>query len=80
MQCRITIVSSLTSTSLTTRGTIRCCSTTSSVSAVARKRVERRQSLRQAQMGGTITGLLDQRAQFLAQRLLALAQQRHALA
>ena len=36
MQCRITIVSSLTSTSLTTRLTIRCCSTTSSVSAVRR--------------------------------------------
>ena len=46
----------------------------------AQAREERRQSLRQAQMGGTITGLLDQRAQFLAQRLLALTQQRHALA
>ena len=38
----------------------------------AQAREERRQSLRQAQMGRTITGLLDQRAQFLAQRLLAL--------
>ena len=46
----------------------------------AQAREERRQTLRQAQMGGTITGLLDQRAQFLAQRLLALTQQRHALA
>ena len=32
----------------------------------AQAREERRQSLRQTQMGGTITGLFDQRAQFLA--------------
>lgn len=66
MQWRITIVSSLTRTSLTTRRTIRCRSTMSSVSAAARRRVRNADRVSARRRWAALASLLDQRVQLVA--------------
>ena len=81
MQWRITIVSSLTSTSLTRSHTIRCRSRMSRVSAAERRRVRNAERVAARRRCAARSRVCSNSAfQLVSYRLFALTQQRHPLA